>query len=350
MILETVWFVLVAFMLATYVVLDGFDLGAGALHLLVARGDAEREVVHKAVGPVWDGNEVWLIAGGGTLYFAFPLLYSTSFSGFYLPLIIVLWLLTFRALGIELRHQLHHRLWADFWDVAFALASLLLIVFFGAALGNVVRGVSFDDTGQFFAPLWTDFGVGERTGILDWYTVLVAVHATAALTVHGALWLAWRTAGEVRARALRAARFGWPAVAAFTAATTAATFAVQPQLGHNVASRPAGLLLPALALAGLLAIPWMLKKERRDRAFLASGAYVLGMLGSAAYGIYPFVLPGREPGTGLTIEAAAAAPYGLTVGLWWWIPGMLLATAYFVFLYRNLPANIAPEQDEQPAE
>lgn len=341
--LETVWFVLVAFMLATYVVLDGFDLGAGILHLFVARREAERDVVVQAVGPVWDGNEVWLIAGGGTLFFAFPLLYATSFSGFYLPLIIVLWLLVFRALGIEMRHQMHYRLWTDFWDVAFAVSSLLLAVFFGAALGNVVRGVSFDETKQFFAPLWTDFGVTGRTGILDWYTLLVAVHATAALTVHGALWLAWRTIGEVRVRSERVTRIGWIAVAVLTAATTVATFAVQPRLAHNLAAYPAGAVVPALAVVGLASVPWFVRKGRRDRAFYGSAAYLLGMLGSAAYGLYPYVLPGRRPDTGLTIAEAATEPYGLAVGLWWWIPGMALAIGYFVFVYRRLPRDIAPE-------
>jgi cytochrome d ubiquinol oxidase subunit II len=341
MTLETVWFLLVAFMLATYVLLDGFDLGAGIMHLFVARTEQEREAVLRSVGPVWDGNEVWLIAGGGTLYFAFPTLYSTSFSGFYLPLIIVLWLLVFRALGIELRHQLHHPVWTDFWDVAFAGASLLLAVFFGAALGNVVRGVTFDGAGRFFAPLWTDFRVSGRTGILDWYTVLVAVHATVALTVHGAAWVAWRTAGTVHTRCLRALRYGWVPLALLTGATTAATFVVQPRLAQNLAAYPWGLAVPAIAVAGLAAIPWFVRKGRPDRTFFASGAYVLGMLGSAAYGIYPYVLPGRAPGEGLTIQTAATEPYGLAVGLAWWIPGMVLALGYFVFLYRRLPTGIS---------
>src|SRR5277367_5493653 len=135
--METLWFCLVALMLAGYVVLDGFDLGAGIVHLIVARSDSERRQVIGSIGPVWDGNEVWLLAAGGTLYFAFPELYASSFSGFYLPLMMVLWLLMMRAIGIEFRAHIEEQVWKSFWDVTFALGSTLLAVFFGAALGNV---------------------------------------------------------------------------------------------------------------------------------------------------------------------------------------------------------------------
>src|SRR5215203_3428968 len=155
--METFWFVAVAFMIAMYVLLDGFDLGAGAIHPFVARNDDERRMIIRAIGPVWDGNEVWLIAAGGTLFFAFPQLYASSFSGFYLPLIMVLWLLMIRGLSIELRSHLKDPLWASFWDAAFFFGSALLVIFFGAALGNVVRGVPVAEDGYFFQPLWTNF-------------------------------------------------------------------------------------------------------------------------------------------------------------------------------------------------
>ncbi|MFW6050819.1 MAG: cytochrome d ubiquinol oxidase subunit II [Myxococcota bacterium] len=343
MTLATAWFVLVALMLAVYVVLDGFDLGAGILHPWLGRNEGERGVVLRAVGPVWDGNEVWLIAGGATLYFAFPKLYATSFSGFYLPLIIVLWLLVFRAIGIELRHHATSKLWTDACDFAFAAASLLLAAFFGAALGNVVRGVPLDEAGTFFEPLWTDFRVGDETGILDWYTILVAVHATVALVMHGALWLAYRAVGDIRRRARRAAGAAWLAVLPLTAATTVATFAVQPRLAHNLEAHPVGLVFPGLAVAGLVAIPLRLRRRRHRSAFFGSVAYLLGMLTSAAYGIYPYVLPARDPQHGLTLHEAATHPEGLALGLWWWVPGMLLAVGYFVFLYTHLPKDLSPE-------
>src|SRR5213594_1714216 len=135
--METIWFCLVAAMIAVYVVLDGFDLGAGIVHLLVAKSDSERRLVLRSIGPVWDGNEVWLLAAGGTLYFAFPALYASSFSGFYLPLMIVLWLLILRGIAIEFRAHLDGPLLKPFWDVVFAVASGLLALFYGTALGNV---------------------------------------------------------------------------------------------------------------------------------------------------------------------------------------------------------------------
>src|SRR5712671_5417139 len=139
--MPTLWFVIVAFMITMYVVLDGFDLGAGIVHLLIARSDADRRIILKSIEPVWDGNEVWLLAAGGTLYFAFPLLYASSFSGFYLPLIMVLWLLMLRGVGIEFRNHIHDGMWTSAFDVIFSVASALLAIFLGAALGNVVRGV-----------------------------------------------------------------------------------------------------------------------------------------------------------------------------------------------------------------
>src|ERR1700716_3672007 len=164
-----IWFWLVAVMITAYVVLDGFDLGAGVLHLFIARTDLERQTVIRTIGPVWDGNEVWLIAGGGTLYFAFPLLYASGFSGFYLPLMMVLWLLILRGIGIELRMHLDSLVWRGLFDGAFGIASLLLAVFYGAALANVIRGVPLQPDGYFFLPLWTDWKPGAEPGILDWY-------------------------------------------------------------------------------------------------------------------------------------------------------------------------------------
>jgi len=198
--METIWFCLVAVMIAVYVVLDGFDLGAGIIHLFVARTDSERRAVLGSIGPVWDGNEVWLLAGGGTLYFAFPALYASSFSGFYLPLMIVLWLLILRGISIEFRNHIQSPVWQPLWDVVFAGASALLAIFFGAALGNVVRGVPLDASGEFFLPLWTDFTVGMDTGILDWYTILIAVAALLTLIGDGVKgWAAVYLAGRVGA-------------------------------------------------------------------------------------------------------------------------------------------------------
>ena len=333
--METLWFCLVAIMIAGYVVLDGFDLGTGIVHYCVGRTESQRRRVLAAIGPVWDGNEVWLLAGGGTLYFAFPGLYASSFSGFYLPLMIVLWLLIGRGIAIEFRNHLESAIWRPFFDAVFMVASGLLAIFYGAALGNVVRGVPLDQSGTFFLPLWTDFRVGPNPGILDWYTVLVGVLAFFTLTLHGALWLALKTDDVLEERARRVAKLAWYGVTGMTLIVTGATLRIQPQVSANLTAHPWGFVFPALALAGLASVPAFQGRDAR-KAFLASGAYIVGMLTSAAFGLFPYVLPSSTaPALGLTIYNTAAAPYGLAIGLAWWIPGMLLVLAYTVFAYRH---------------
>jgi cytochrome bd ubiquinol oxidase subunit II len=345
--METLWFWLVGFMLATYVVLDGFDLGAGVLHLFIARSEEEREQVLRAIGPVWDGNEVWLLASGGALVLAFPALYAKSFSGFYLPLMMVLWLLMGRALGIEMRHYLTDRLWNPFWDVIFAVSSFLLALFFGVALGNIVRGVSLSAEGKFFAPLWTDFYVGEQTGILDWYTILVGLTAVAALTCHGALWLQWRTGQEVRQRVSKAIPLLFVLLLVLWSGTLGASVAVQPILTKNFHARPWGAVFPLVSFAAILASLFLYKWQRAAPAFLASALSLYAMICSAAAGLYPYVLPARIAQNGLTAAQVAAAPESLKLALYWWIPGMVLVAAYTFFVYRSfLPKILAVVHDE----
>ena len=344
--METIWFCLVAIMIAAYVVFDGFDLGAGAIHLLVARTPEERRLVLRSIGPVWDGNEVWLLAAGGTLYFAFPVLYASSFSGFYLPLMIVLWLLILRGIAIEFRNHIQNPVWPPVWDAVFSFASLLLAVFYGAALGNVVRGVPLDDKGYFFVPLWTNFQLGPQPGVLDWYTLLVGLFALLALALHGALWVALKTEGELQERSRRLARRTWWSVVALTVVVTAVTFYIQPQVPANLAAAPWGYLFPALALAGLIGVKWSNFRGDDLRAFLASCAYLVGMLTSVVFGLYPYVLPASTgEAYALTVYNAKAADYGLRIGLIWWTIGMLLVTCYFVYAYRNFRGKVSLEEE-----
>jgi cytochrome bd ubiquinol oxidase subunit II len=333
--METFWFMAVAFMIAMYVLLDGFDLGAGTIHPFVARDDDERRMIIRAIGPVWDGNEVWLIAAGGTLFFAFPQLYASSFSGFYLPLIMVLWLLMIRGLSIELRGHIEDPLWGSFWDAAFFLGSALLAIFFGAALGNVVRGVPIGEDGYFFQPLWTNFSpTNPEPGILDWYTVLTGLLALSTLVVHGANFIAVKTEHELNARARIFSRFGWLATVVLTALATVTTFYLRPEMLSGFAERPWGIVLPALALGGLAGMGYFNFKGRDRAAFLSSSAYILGMLTSTVFAVYPEVLPAVDPANSLTIYNASASPYGLAVGLIWWSIGIVLAAVYFILIYR----------------
>ncbi len=335
--MEAVWFILLAWVLATYVVLDGFDFGVGILHLFVAKTDAERKQVLASIGPVWDGNEVWLLVAGGTMFFAFPKLLAVALSGFYLPIMIVLWLILFRALGIELRHQMHDSLWVQFWDACFFLASLLLAIFFGAALGNVVRGVPLTAEGTFFEPLWTNFLLGPETGILDWYTILVALTALSALSHHGALWLNAKTQGAVQQRAHRAAGYLFPWVLLTASLTTLASFWAAPNVATSFHEHPWGMIFSATALGSLLSTLIFRKKDRDMSAFIASAIYLYSMIALAAVGIYPYVLPARNPALGLRVDQAASQMFGLKVGLYWWVPGMLLAIGYFIFIYSRMP-------------
>jgi cytochrome d ubiquinol oxidase subunit II len=346
--MQTIWFCLVAIMIAMYVVLDGFDLGAGAIHLWVARDDGERQQVIRSIGPVWDGNEVWLLAGGGTLYFAFPALYASGFSGFYLPLMIVLWLLILRGVAVEFRGQMTSPVWLTFWDVVFSGASLLLAVFYGAALGNVVRGVPLNGQGYFFEALWTNFRLGPNTGILDWYTIIVGVAALATLALHGALWVALKTEGPVHDRCLRIARAKWWGVLVLTIVLTVITFKVQPEVPASLAARPWGYIFPMLALSGLAGMAWFMRKQDELKSFLASCTYIVGMLTSAVFGLYPLILPAStNPAYSLTVDNAKAPEYGLRIGLAWWIVGMILVAVYSIHVYRSFAGKVKTGDGEK---
>ena len=343
--METAWFMIVALMLVAYVVLDGFDIGAGIIHFVIGKTPGEREAGIRAIGPVWDGNEVWLLATGGTLYFAFPALYSAAFSGFYLPLIMVLWLLILRAAGIELRHQLDNRMWTDFWDFVFSGSSILLAIFFGAALGNVVRGVPLNADGYFFEALFTHWGVTGETGILDWFTVLSGLVALAALTVHGANWQALKLGNELNARARRVAGVTWYLLVVLTLLSLAAVMSVRPTILDNYYALPIGWLIPILVLASLAGIKYFNRKGMDKQAFLSSSVYLAGMLGGAVYGLYPDVLPALDPANSLTVHNAKAGDYGLGVGLIWWTLGTIIALGYFAFLFRTFKGKVSVESE-----
>ena len=333
--MPTVWFILVALMLAAYVILDGFDLGVGVIHPWVAKTNTERRIVLRTIGPVWDGNEVWLLAAGGALYFAFPMLYASGFSGFYLPLMIVLWLLMLRGIGIELRSHLDDQMWRQFFDFVFSGSSLLLAIFFGAAIGNVVRGVPLNPDGYFFEALWTNFRVGANPGILDWYTVLTALVALCALTVHGSNWVALKTEGEVQARSRQIARLFFIPLVLVTLLSLVATIYVRPQILDNYRSHIWTWVVPLIVALSLVAIAYFRSKGQDLRSFFSSTLYIAGMLVGAVIGVYPYLLSSTtNPAFSLTVENSHTGAYSMQVGLVWWVIGIILALGYFVFLYR----------------
>src|SRR5215472_194340 len=341
--MPTIWFMIVAAMILVYVLLDGFDLGAGAVHLFIAKNDEERRTILRAIGPVWDGNEVWLVAAGGTLFFAFPLLYASSFSGFYLPLMIVLWLLMLRAIGIEFRTRIDDKLWNGFFDVVFGLASILLVIFFGAALGNVIRGVPLNADGYIFEPLWTNWRVGVQNGILDWYTVTCALAALLTLVVHGSLYLVTKTEGDLNSRARKIVSMLWPVQVLVTIFSLIATVYAVPHALANYSKWPIGYLAPVIVMASLVYLYVAHSGGNEKGAFLASCAYIVGMLVGAAFALYPNVLPAS---TGqqysLTIYNAATGAYGLGIGVVWWTLSIILALGYFICSYRMFRGKVNP--------
>ena len=336
-----IWFWLVAIMIVVYVVLDGFDLGVGILHLFLVRNEAERRASLRSIGPVWDGNEVWLLAGGGTLYFAFPLLYASAFSGFYLPLMIVLWLLIVRGVSLELRNHTDLGVWRALLDGLFGMASALLAIFYGAALANVIRGVPLRPDGYFFLPLWTNWKPGVNPGILDWYTVIGGLVALVALTLHGALWLILKISGGHARRARSLVLPLWVALLALTAISLVATIAVRPQTLDNYRTWPITFIVPVGVIASLIGILLWNRSGQPLKAFLASCVYLFFMLAGACWALYPTLLPATGgPTLDITLTRALSGPHTLAVGLVWWAFGMALAAGYVAFVYSRFKGKI----------
>lgn len=333
--METFWYCALTLMLAVYVVLDGFDFGLGIIYRFVARTEADRRTALASIGPVWNGNEVWLIAAGGLLFFAFPKAYAAGFSGFYLALIIVLWLLIVRGLALELRSHLAHVLWRQFWDAGFAGASTLLAVVLGATLGNLIRGVPLNQDGYFFMALWADFMMGPDPGILNWFTILMGVTSAAVLAFHGANYLTMKTEGQLRGQASRAAWLTGLAVAVLVGLAVTAVPFVQPSFRLNYAAHPIGYVFPFIGLVALVAALGLRRREWDAGSFYSTSLMILAMLASTAWGSYPNILIAtNDPANSLTVTNAIAGAYGMQAGLWWFPIGFGLIIAYQVIAYR----------------
>jgi cytochrome d ubiquinol oxidase subunit II len=341
-----IWFWIVAVMVAAYVVLDGFDIGVGILYPFLAQNEADRRVMMRSIGPVWDGNEVWLLAGGGTLYFAFPLLYASAFSGFYLPLMIVLWLLIGRGISIELRMHVDNGVWRSFFDGLFFISSALLAIFLGAALANVIRGVPIGPDQYFFLPLWTNWRVGPNPGILDWYTVIGGLVAFIALATHGALYLATKASGELEERARNFAQKAWIVLCAITVVSLPATVMVRHSTLDNYTAHPILFAIPVLVVLSLAGIKVFSSRGQHLKAFLSSCTYLTIMLVGACIGLFPIVLPSSsDAASDITIAKAISGTYATHIGLIWWAFGMILALGYFFISYGSFRGKVSTEAD-----
>ncbi|MBL8175116.1 MAG: cytochrome d ubiquinol oxidase subunit II [Bryobacterales bacterium] len=328
------WYVIAAAMLVAYVVLDGYDFGAGIVHLWVARNNQERRQVLAAIGPYWDGNEVWLLAAGGALFVAFPRVLSAGISGFYFAIFLVLWSLILRGIAIEFRSHVSDTMWRATWDFLFAAASVLLALFFGVALGNLVRGVPLNDAGWFSLPLFTNFSPRGEAGILDWYTVGAGLLAVMALAAHGAAFLIWRTGGAVQQRARLAARRLSFAAEVLWLLMFLATHSLNDVL-TVMGQRPLGILGVAIAIAGIVAIHRGLARQSELTPFLGSTAFLGGTLMATAACLFPVMIKSiSNPALSITVHTGGGDEAGLRTALVWFAVGFPLVIGYFVLNFR----------------
>jgi cytochrome d ubiquinol oxidase subunit II len=326
MTLVNIWFFLVAFLLTGYVILDGFDLGAGVLYPFIARTEDERRVVRASIGPIWDGNEVWLVAGAGAVFAAFPMVYAMTFSGFYLAIMLVLFGLILRAVSLEFRHR--DPRWSRVWDGAFFIGSLVPSILVGCALGNVIRGVPMNANGDY---------TGTFLELLNPYSLLVAVTGLCLIITHGAAWLALKSEGELHERAVKYRRITFWICAVLAIATSAATIVTVSRASDNVFGRPLGWVFLVVLLVSLLYTIWQMMKEGAElRSFLGSALTIVALAGIAAVGNYPEIVPARgtPPETSITVTNSASGHLTLQVMLIFAIIGCPLVLLYTAYVYK----------------
>ncbi|GGG93535.1 cytochrome D oxidase subunit I [Polaribacter pacificus] len=344
--MELFWYIVLMTMLAVYVILDGYDFGAGIIHLFFAKTEKDKKAITNSIGPFWDANEVWLIASGGVLFFAFPTLYASSFSGFYLPLIMILWLLIFRAIGLELRGQIKNNMWEAIWDKAFGISSLLLALFFGVALGNVVRGVnlggvvngvSTHEAHYFFLPLWnsTFSPEAEQLGVIDWFTLLLGIIGVVSLTIHGANWIVFKTNSDLNSKLKKVVfRLNF-VLLALVIVSLLVWHIIEPKPFHNFIEYPWMWIFPLITFIGIFGLFKVQSFTKHGFGFLFSSLFLFGGLTSTVASIFPKVLPSTNTiNPDLTIYNVAADEYGLSIGVYWFAIAIVLVAAYMVIQYK----------------
>ncbi|MCX6832999.1 MAG: cytochrome d ubiquinol oxidase subunit II [candidate division Zixibacteria bacterium] len=322
--LNTIWFMLIGVLLTGYAILDGFDLGVGALHLFTKQ-DVERRLFINAIGPVWDGNEVWLVTGGGALFAAFPEVYATAFSGFYMALILLLFALIFRAVAIEFRSKQPMHWWRQMWDVSFSVSSIVSSLLIGVALGNIALGIPLAGDHEF---------AGSFFGLLNPYALLVGITTVALFMMHGAIYLVMKTEGDLHNNLRR-----WVNNAIITfiicyAATTAATLLYVPHMVETIKQVPWLFVLPLLNALAIANIPREIQHGHDMRAFLSSCAAIVALLTLFGIGMYPdLIFSSPDPANSLTIYNAASSAKTLEIMLIIAAMGVPLVLAYTASIY-----------------
>jgi len=350
--MELFWYISIAVVLTVFFILDGYDFGAGIIHLFFAKTEKDKEVITKSAGLFWDSNEVWLVAAGGILFMAFPIFYAAVFSGFYLPLIIVLWLIIFRAMGLEFRSQFNYQMWKDIWDKSFGVSSLLLALFFGIALGNIVRGVNLGglengvsvyEAHYFFLPLWdSSFSpLSETPGVIDWFTIIIGLISVVTLAIHGANWIILKTNSSINTK-LKTIIFKLnSALLVLTIFSLVVWQIVNPNSLGNFIDKPYLIIFPIIYLIGLFGLFFIKKIKKEIHGFMLSTLLIVGGITSSLASIFPVILPStndvNEP---LTIYNTATSEYGLSVALIWGIIGFILLFVYLIIQKKLMGGKI----------
>jgi len=342
------WYGIVSFMLVVYVALDGRNFGAGMLHWFIARTPEERRQVVAAIGPLWSWHEAWLVGFGGTLVAVFPRLMASAFAGYYLALFLILWGLILRGISLEVGGHINDRLWQGFWDFVFVFASFLLAILFGAAAGNLARGVPLDAQGNFSMAFFTDFRVRGYVGLLDWYTVSIAIFAAVILAAHGATYLTLKTEGPVHDRSATLTKYLWVAVAPLFLAISVESWLVRPDLPGHAIDNPFCWLGLLVIIVSTLTLISGLRYGREMRAFVGSNFLLVGLLASGSAAIFPVMLYSTlAPQNSLTAYAVASSPRALRLAAFWWPVGFSLAVVYFVFISRRYAGKVSVKRDTQ---
>ncbi len=322
--LNTVWFLLVGVLIIGYAVLDGFDLGVGSLYYLLGKTEDEKQVLLNAVGPFWDGNEVWLLTGGGALFAAFPLVYASVFSGFYLAMMLVLLGLIFRAAAMEFRNKLPGTKWRQRWDLLFFLGSFLPALLFGVAVGNVAEGLPLDSafnyTGGFFR-------------LLNPYALLLGLLGLFGFLMHGLTYTMLKTEGSVQIRAKGLFNKVWTGFVLLYVAATGLTYVVAPSLFANYKQYPVLLAVPALAIVGLLLALRGVASSKYGTAFVGSSLTLAGIILTLAGGLFPKWVPALDPAHSLTIYNASSSPLTLKIMLIIALLGVPIVLFYTIYVY-----------------
>ena len=327
--LNTIWFILIGVLFTGYAILDGFDLGVGALHLFT-KSDVERRTFLNSIGPVWDGNEVWLVTAGGALFAAFPEVYATAFSGFYLALMLLLFCLIFRAVAIEFRSKQEMLWWRRLWDVSFTVSSVVASLLIGVALGNIAIGIPLDANHEY---------IGTFLGMLNPYALLVGFTTLALFMMHGAIYVVMKTEGGLHDKVR-----GWinNTIIFFIicyAITTMATLLYVPQMADVIKQHPILFIVPLLNMLAIANIPREIYHGRDWRAFLSSSCAILFLLALFGIGMFPnMIFSNPNPANSLNIYNAASSPKTLRIMLIiaaLGVPAVLAYTASIYWIFRG---------------